>query len=96
MTVSTFLRESHDIWEKAKPNPIGLVNSATKNLEIVKADAAENALEQLEVFWAKNKVPKESFINFETALLRLGKDFCRKGKCDSCPVKSDCLNPKVP
>ena len=96
VTVNIFLRELRDIWEKAEPNPIGLVNSAAKNLEIVKADATENALEQLEVFWAKNKVPKESFINFETALLRLGKDFCRKGKCDSCPVKSDCLNPKVP
>ena len=96
VTVNIFLRELRDIWKKAEPNPIGLVNSAAKNLEIVKADAAENALEQLEVFWAKNKVPKESFINFETALLRLGKDFCRKGKCDSCPVKSDCLNPKVP
>jgi len=96
VTVNIFLRELRDIWEKAEPNPIDLVNSAAKNLGIVKADAAENVLEQLEVFWAKNKVPKESFINFETALLRLGKDFCRKGKCDSCPVKSDCLNPKVP
>jgi endonuclease III len=95
VTVSIFLRELRDIWEKAKPNPTSLVISAAKNLGIVKEAASENALKQLEDFWAKNKVAGESFINFETALLRLGKDFCRKGKCDSCPVKSDCLNPKV-
>jgi endonuclease III len=95
VTVSIFLRELRDIWEKAKPNPTSLVISAAKNLGIVKEEATENTLKQLEDFWAKDKVAGESFINFETALLRLGKDFCRKGRCASCPVKSDCLNPKV-
>jgi endonuclease III len=95
VTVSIFLRELRDIWQKAKPNPTSLVISAAKNLGIAKEEATENALKQLEDFWAKNKVAGESFINFETALLRLGKDFCRKGRCASCPVKSDCLNPKV-
>jgi endonuclease III len=96
VTVSIFLRELRDIWEKAKPNPTSLVISAAKNLGIVKEETSENVLKQLEGFWAKNKVAGESFINFETALLRLGKGFCRKGKCASCPFKSDCLNPKVP
>lgn len=96
VTVSIFLRELRDIWEKAKPNPTSLVISAAKNLGIVKEETDENVLKQLEGFWAKNRAAGESFINFETALLRLGKDFCRKGKCTSCPFRSDCLNPKVP
>lgn len=96
VTISIFLRELRDIWEKAKPDPTSLVIVAAKNLEIVRKETAESALEQLEGFWAKNKVAGKSFINLETALLRLGKDFCRKRKCAFCQVKSDCLNPKVP
>jgi len=96
VTVSIFLRELREVWEKAKPDPTSLVVSAAKNLEIVKNETVESALKQLEDFWAENKVAGESFISFETALLRLGKDFCRKGKCTSCPVKRDCLNLKVP
>jgi len=96
VTISIFLRELRKVWRKAKPNPTSLVVSAAKNLGIVKNETAENALKQLEDFWAKNKVADKSFINFETALLRLGKNFCRKGKCASCPVERDCLNPKAP
>ena len=96
VTVSIFLRELRDLWGKAKPNPTSLVISAAKNLGIVKEETTGNALERLERFWAENKVEGESFIDFETALLRLGKNFCRKGKCASCPIRSDCLNPKVP
>ncbi len=96
VTVSIFLRELREVWEKAKPNPTSLVVSAAKNLGIVENETDENALKQLEDFWAKNKVAEESFINFETALLRLGKNFCRKRKCASCPAKRDCLNPKAP
>jgi len=96
VTVSIFLRELREVWKKAKPDPTSLVVSAAKNLEIVKNETAESALKQLEDFWVENKVVGESFINFETALLRLGKDFCRKGKFTPCPVKRDCLNLKVP
>jgi len=73
-----------------------LVVSAAKNLGIVKNETDENTLEQLEDFWAKSKLAGESFVNFETALLRLAKNFCRKEKCRSCPVQRDCLNSKVP
>ena len=96
VTISIFLRELRDFWEKAKPDPTSLVIVAAKNLGIVRKETAESALEQLEGFWDKNKVAGKAFINFETALLRLGKDFCRKRKCAFCQVKSDCLNPKAP
>jgi len=96
VTVSIFLRELRDTWKKANPNPTSLVILAAKNLEIVKEEIAEDALKTLDNFWAENKITGKSFINFETALLRLGKDFCRKEKCAVCPVRNDCLNPKVP
>jgi len=95
ITVSVFLRELRDVWEKADPNPTSLVILAARKLGIVKEEAAENALKQLKDFWSKNKVAGKSFINLETALLRLGKDYCRKGKCTVCLVKDECLNREV-
>jgi endonuclease III len=94
VTVSIFLRELRGIWKKANPNPTSLVIFAAKNLGIVKEETPEKALQQLEEFWAKNTLAEKSFINFETALLRLGKDFCRRGRCAVCLVKSDCLSPR--
>ena len=94
VTVSIFLRELRDIWEKADPDLTTLVVLSAKKLGIVKKEAAENPLKQLKKFWFKNKVEGKSFINFETALLRIGKDFCRKRKCIACPVKNECLNHK--
>ncbi|MEM3696373.1 MAG: hypothetical protein QXQ94_02555 [Candidatus Bathyarchaeia archaeon] len=96
VTVNIFLRELRDTWDKAKPEPTSLVLLAAKNLGIIKKEKHETALQQLENFWLENKVEGKSFINFETSLLRLGKDFCRKGKCASCPVKSECSAPKAP
>ncbi len=96
VTVNIFIRELRDIWERAKPNPTNLVIFAAKNLGIIREETAENALKQLDGFWVKNKIGTKSFINFETALLRLGKDFCRKEKCTVCPVENDCLGPNVP
>jgi hypothetical protein len=34
----------------------------------------------LKSFWRKNKVAGKTFVNFETALLRFGKDLRRKEK----------------
>ena len=96
VTVSVFLRELRDVWEKANPNPTSLVVLAAKKMGIVREEAAENVLKQLKAFWSKNKVAGKSFINLETALLRLGKDFCRKEKCAVCPVKDECLNHGAP
>lgn len=95
VTVSIFLRELRDVWKKAKPKPTGLVILAAKNLGIVKKEALENVLKQLGEFWTENKVEGKSFINFETALLRLGKNFCRKRKCAACLIKDVCVSPKV-
>ncbi|MCL6578084.1 MAG: hypothetical protein K6T73_01690 [Candidatus Bathyarchaeota archaeon] len=92
VTVSIFLRELRDVWEKADPNPTSLVVLAAENLGIVRKGAtARDAIKQLKTFWRQNKIAGKSFINFETALLRLGKDYCRKGKCNACLVRGECL-----
>lgn len=97
VTVNIFLRELRDVWEKADPNPTNLIILVAENFGIVKKEAtAKDALEQLKTFWLQNKIAGKSFINFETALLRLGKDYCRKGKCNTCLVKGECLVRKVP
>jgi hypothetical protein len=81
VTVSIFLRELRDIWKKADPNPTNLVIHAAKNLGIIKQEATpEHALRQMKSFWSKNKIKGKSFINFETALFRIGKDLRKKEK----------------
>lgn len=84
VTASIFLRELRGVWEKADPYPTRLELLAGERLGILqKGPTAEDALEQLKVFWVKNGVREKSFIDFETALLRLGKE-CRKGRCSVC------------
>jgi endonuclease III len=95
VTVSIFLRELRGIWEKAHPQPTFLVVLAAKKLGITREET-ENVAERLKDFWLKNRVAGKSFVNFETALLRLGKDFCRKKKCAACPFRAECLNPEAP
>lgn len=96
VTVSIFLRELRDLWEKANPNPTSLIVTAAENLGIIRKGVCENSLQQLKNFWSQNRIEEKSFINFETALLRLGKNFCRKRKCTVCPVKDECLRFKAP
>lgn len=91
VTVSIFLRELRNVWKKADPKPTLLVVLAAKNLGIVKKEELGEALKELNEFWRKNKVTGKTFVNFETALLRLGKDFCRKKKCKQCAFQASCL-----
>ncbi len=66
-TVSIFLREMREIWPKADPQPTPLVKMAMRRLGIgdLKIFAKERGLD---------------LIRLETALLRLGKDYLKKGK----------------
>jgi len=74
-TANIFLRELRTVWNKANPEPSSLAKIAAKNLGV-----------DLSRFNRQTK----SFIRLECALLKLGKDFCRKGRCDSCDFKVDC------
>jgi len=75
ITISIFLREMRNIWPKVDPSPSPIVKLAMKNLGIKNL---------------KEFAKKINLINLETALLRIGKDFCKKKKCTSCPVKRFC------
>lgn len=79
-TVNIFLRELRGIWEKANPGFSELVKLAVVHLGI----------KDIKGYWTKNKVKNYSFVNFEAALLRLGKNFCHKNKCKICPVVKYC------
>jgi endonuclease III len=82
VTVSIFLRELRGVWEWADPCPTGLELLAGERLGILERRVEpEEALKQLKAFWAKNEVAGKSFVHFETALLRLGKE-CRRGRCN--------------
>jgi len=91
VTVSIFLRELRDLWKKADSKPTSLVILAAKNLGIVREEGPERALGELEEFWRKNGVDGKTFVNFETALLRLGKNLCRRKKCRECVLERCCL-----
>jgi endonuclease III len=81
ITVSIFLRELRGIWSKADPKPTPLVILAAKNMGITKTENPEKALKELKEFWNRNNVKGKLFVNFETALLRFGKDMRRSKKC---------------
>jgi hypothetical protein len=78
ITVSIFLRDLRGVWKKANPKPTPLVIAAATDLRIIKTQEPKKALEELKTFWNKNRTPSYTFINFETALLRYGKDLRRK------------------
>jgi len=88
VTVNIFLRELRNVWEKANPQPAELVKLAARHLGILRP--RENALKALKEVWEAEKVPERDFCDFEAALLRLGKDYCKRSRCEKCPVKMDC------
>lgn len=88
-TINIFLRELRDIWN-VEPLPSKFTVLAAKNLNLIKSRRAEHALRELKEVWKRNKIKNKTFINFETALLRLGKDYCRKGKCEICKLNKLC------
>jgi len=50
-------------------------------------DTPLSGLEKLRLLWKKNRVREKEFADFEVALLRLAKDWCRRRKCRDCIVK---------
>ena len=90
VTAAIFLRDLRGIWKKADPPPTILTTAAARNLRFTKGKSDEEALDDLRSVWNKSKTKGKDFLNFETALLRLGKDWCRKKKCQHCSFSSYC------
>jgi len=88
VTVNIFLRELRTAWPKARPEPSELVKLAAKNLRLLKGN--ENVLGALEQIWSDHPILTKDFCDFEAALIRLGKDYCRPSKWEACPLKTSC------
>jgi len=68
VTAGIFLRELRGVWPKADPPLLGLAAKA----------ASELGIKDPVSFWQKNKVRGSSYVNFETALMRIGREARRK------------------
>jgi endonuclease III len=88
VTVNIFLRELRGIWKKADPELPGMVKLAAGHLGLVKQ--GEDPLRALKKIWSAQKAPRKDFRDFEAALLRLGKGYCRRSRHDVCPMRSVC------
>ncbi len=75
----------------ADPPLSPLILVAARNLRLVsKEDTPLSGLEKLRLLWKENRVREKEFADFEVALLRLAKDWCRRRKCEGCIVKKHC------
>jgi endonuclease III len=90
VTVNIFLRELRDVWEKADPLPQDLAVMAARNLGLAQADERREVLSELRAVWERQGPPGWTFADFESSLVRLGKDYCRREKCAACPVAEEC------
>ena len=90
VTTNIFLRELREVWKKAKPTLSEPAVLAVRSLGLVKTSKPDLALEELQRLWEWS-TRQGRFSDFEAALVRLGKNFCRKGKCSACPMKAACL-----
>lgn len=95
VTASIFLRELRGVWGKARPALSPLVLLSAGHLDLI--CAGHDPEQSLRRFWARGRVPGRDFRDFEAALLRLGKDYCRKSPAKACPLRDLCgRGPRVP
>ncbi|HIC96641.1 TPA: hypothetical protein EYP12_08485 [Candidatus Bipolaricaulota bacterium] len=90
VTANIFLRELRGVWEKAKPLPSDLVLLAAQNLGLIETEDPAQALEELQQLFQQAALRLSCFPDFESALVRLGKGFCRKMECTKCPMREHC------
>lgn len=92
VTANIFLREMRGIWKKAEPLPSEMVIMAAGNTGIIPEELKDKkeSLRLLMEKWNSEGMKMKDFPDLEAALLRLGKDFCRRMLCERCPLKEDC------
>lgn len=92
ITVQIFLRELRGVWKKARPflNSFTLLCARNTGLLSIKELDNETALFMVEQLWLNFGRTKTDFPLFEAALLRVGKDFCRKDRCKVCQMLPLC------
>jgi endonuclease III len=99
VTANIFLRELRGTWEKAEPLPSDLALLAAQNLGLIETGEPSQALARLKNIFQGDLASRQSyrypkvghrFSDFESALVRLGKGWCRKMKCTKCPMRAHC------
>lgn len=88
VTVNIFLRELRTVWPKARPALSPLALLAARHLGLL--GKIKDPLASLERLWSKYPVAGKDFCDFEAALVRLGKDYCKKNRHDACPFRDVC------
>jgi endonuclease III len=88
VTANIFLREMRSVWPKADPAISPLALMAARDLGLDKGKG--NPLDALRKAWAAEKARGYNFSDFEAALVRLGKDYCRKPRVTNCPMRGIC------
>jgi len=92
VTVNIFLREMRDLWEKAEPPLAESALLASRNVGLIETRDVEAGLEQLTSICEADELHEWRFSDLEAALMRLGKNYCRRKRCSPCPVKTECQN----
>jgi len=90
VTVNIFLREMRDLWEKAEPPLAESALLASRNIGLTEVIGAEAGLEQLTSICGADELHEWRLSDLEAALVRLGKNYCRRNRCSPCPVKAEC------
>jgi len=92
VTVNIFLRELRGIWPKAEPQLSDPVLLAARRLGFLseKTRSPERTLVALEKQWSKSCLRGSTFVDFEAALVRVGRSYCRKERHAACPLASWC------
>lgn len=92
VTVQIFLRELRDLWPKARPELSHLAMLAAKDLRLLRPAAARTGGSQVETLmelWNERERKNKTFSDFEAALVRLGRDYCRR-RWQVCPMREYC------
>lgn len=90
-TAHIFLRELRGVWSKATPPLSPLAQLAAEHLQLLAPNlSADEALKVLKALWQRQPAPGYDFADLEAALVRLGRDFCRKPKHPPCPMGEYC------
>jgi endonuclease III len=90
VTVNIFLREMRGLWEKAEPPLAESVLLASRNIGLTEVIGVEAGLEELRTICGADESHEWRFSDLEAALVRLGKNYCRRNRCSPCPVKAEC------
>ncbi|RJR33376.1 MAG: hypothetical protein C4567_16845 [Deltaproteobacteria bacterium] len=90
-TANIFLRELRGVWAKANPGLSSMAQLAGEHLGLLPSGLSPAAaLAVLEAAWLKQPVPPHDFADLEAALVRLGRDYCRKPQGLPCPMDRYC------